>query len=703
MEIKILQVFYGQDGLPYKDQARTIHFPITGSGFVGANNTTAIRFYYDQIGGSDTTWVAVSKLPNGKIGSKVISTAYDSVLGENYALFEMSSYYTQYKGDVFISLQGYAGGVNYEYNEDDDLYEIYGTPTIRATGSIKFAINYATQFIGSGEEENVTLQQIFGELSKYLKIVNGIAIINSETADISGYADQQIFYDIYWKHFYKKVDGVGLVPYDLVPYNQASVSIIIDPTHNINGRGFEHYTVQLGTYGSEPNQYQAFKLLYDGNTANEEQARDYMAYMTGSNYLPQYNLDKPANTYFLQPDGTILKPQYDILNGLLLIIMPKLAMQSWVSTNYVPYTGATNGVNLGNNDIISNGFYLTDGAAQARFIKHPTAGNTDVLIDSLWGDLILSADGIVKYLGYEIANKNYAVPRTTQGEKVYGTDELGAQMTYDVDSDLVGSGSIVRRETSTGTVVVGTPTSNTHATTKQYVDNAILTARTLLQGNINASGHSLSISGGSTTDYTYTITLKDKNNNSLSSITFDLPLESVVVSGTYDSDTQSIVLTLQDGSEISVPIGDLIDGLVSQSDFNDLSDTVTNNYNASVKYTDINVSGGYVTELTKNGVNYPLAEDVTLYTIPKVVQSTADLPATNDGYLYLVLDNGYLYTYENGAWTQAYQYVQDVSNFVQTSRTIAGIDLANDISAQALTDALVFMNNTTDLDYVMED
>lgn len=37
------------------------------------------------------------------------------------------------------------------------------------------------------------------------------------------------------------------------------------------------------------------------------------------------------------------------------------------------------------------------------------------------------------------------------------------------------------------------------------------------------------------------------------------------------------------------------------------------------------------------------------------------------------------------------------------AKTIAGISLTTNISAQDLTDALVFMNNTTDIDYVMED
>jgi len=40
---------------------------------------------------------------------------------------------------------------------------------------------------------------------------------------------------------------------------------------------------------------------------------------------------------------------------------------------------------------------------------------------------------------------------------------------------------------------------------------------------------------------------------------------------------------------------------------------------------------------------------------------------------------------------------------VQPTRTIAGIPLSTDIAAQALTDALTFMNSTTDLEYVMED
>ena len=165
MKTKVLQVFYGADNLPYKDQERTVHFPVIGSGFMGASNTTQIKFYFKEIGDDAVKYVAVSKLPNGKVGSKVLENYFDSELNEPYALLELDSYYTQYKGDLFISLQGYQGGVQVNYNEDTELYEIEGTPTIQATGSIKFTNNYATQFVGSGEEQNITLQQLLAIIS----------------------------------------------------------------------------------------------------------------------------------------------------------------------------------------------------------------------------------------------------------------------------------------------------------------------------------------------------------------------------------------------------------------------------------------------------------------------------------------------------------------------------------------------------------
>lgn len=50
-----------------------------------------------------------------------------------------------------------------------------------------------------------------------------------------------------------------------------------------------------------------------------------------------------------------------------------------------------------------------------------------------------------------------------------------------------------------------------------------------------------------------------------------------------------------------------------------------------------------------------------------------------------------------------YTKTQSDSRYALSSTTIAGIALSSNITAQDLTDALVFMNDTTDIDYVMED
>lgn len=170
MEIKILQVFYDKNGLPYKDKERTVHYPITSGTFLGASNTTQIRFYYDQLDElNESTFVAVSKLPNGKICSEILENEYDSELQESYAVLNLSQFYTQYKGDVYISLQGYQGGVRVEQDEDG-IYQIYGTPTIQSTGSIRMYVAYAPTFVGSGETENVNFQRVLAELSTKLGI-----------------------------------------------------------------------------------------------------------------------------------------------------------------------------------------------------------------------------------------------------------------------------------------------------------------------------------------------------------------------------------------------------------------------------------------------------------------------------------------------------------------------------------------------------
>ena len=74
-------------------------------------------------------------------------------------------------------------------------------------------------------------------------------------------------------------------------------------------------------------------------------------------------------------------------------------------------------------------------------------------------------------------------------------------------------------------------------------------------------GASLSLTINSST-YVMTGQLKDQDGNNLGTAqTIDLPLESVVVSGSYDSQTKEVVLTLQNGSTIRFSVADLVSGL----------------------------------------------------------------------------------------------------------------------------------------------
>lgn len=77
-------------------------------------------------------------------------------------------------------------------------------------------------------------------------------------------------------------------------------------------------------------------------------------------------------------------------------------------------------------------------------------------------------------------------------------------------------------------------------------------------------GASLEMSVNSST-FVVTTTLKDQDGNTLGTAqTIDLPLESVVVGGSYDSANKKVVLTLQNGSTIEFSVADLVAGLQSE-------------------------------------------------------------------------------------------------------------------------------------------
>ena len=66
-------------------------------------------------------------------------------------------------------------------------------------------------------------------------------------------------------------------------------------------------------------------------------------------------------------------------------------------------------------------------------------------------------------------------------------------------------------------------------------------------------------------DYKMYAELKDKNSNHImNSNIIDLPLETMVVNGSYDSETKEVVLILDNGNELRFSVADLVRGLVSE-------------------------------------------------------------------------------------------------------------------------------------------
>ena len=64
--------------------------------------------------------------------------------------------------------------------------------------------------------------------------------------------------------------------------------------------------------------------------------------------------------------------------------------------------------------------------------------------------------------------------------------------------------------------------------------------------------------------YVLTAELRNEQGQVLDDSSVDLPLESMVVNATYDNVNKKIVLTLQNGNTVDVPVGDLVSGLQTE-------------------------------------------------------------------------------------------------------------------------------------------
>lgn len=111
-----------------------------------------------------------------------------------------------------------------------------------------------------------------------------------------------------------------------------------------------------------------------------------------------------------------------------------------------------------------------------------------------------------------------------------------------------------------------TPGKNIDTYTKEEIDEIVLQ----LTSNLILTVNPLT--------YILTATLLNKDEEEIASKSIDLPLEEMIISIDYDSETKEIIFELKSGEVRRVPVGDIISGLVDLDTFNntiaDLEDAI---------------------------------------------------------------------------------------------------------------------------------
>lgn len=142
--------------------------------------------------------------------------------------------------------------------------------------------------------------------------------------------------------------------------------------------------------------------------------------------------------------------------------------------------------------------------------------------------------------------------------------------TLTIQKNGTSAGTFTANATSNKTINITVPTT--------AADVSALPASTKYGASIAVSIN--------TTDYKVTTTLKDQDGNTLGTAqVIDLPLESVVVNGSYDNTNKKIVLTLQNGNTIDIPVADLVAGLQTEiTSSNKLASDLVDDTNQTHKF-----------------------------------------------------------------------------------------------------------------------
>ena len=200
------------------------------------------------------------------------------------------------------------------------------------------------------------------------------------------------------------------------------------------------------------------------------------------------------------------------------------------------------------------------------------------------GQIYTGGDGI------DISGSVIAVDNTVAKK----TDIANGTLTIQRNGTTVTTFTANQSSAATANITVPVTAADVNALpdTTKYVANASMT--------INS------------TTYVVTLQLKDQDGNNIGTAqTIDLPLESVVVSGSYDSATKEVVLTLENGSTIRFSVADLVSGLQTEitstnkldADLVDDS-TSTNKFVSAAQRTQIGTNASNITTLQNTIAGY---------------------------------------------------------------------------------------------------
>ena len=186
-----------------------------------------------------------------------------------------------------------------------------------------------------------------------------------------------------------------------------------------------------------------------------------------------------------------------------------------------------------------------------------------------------------------------------------------------------------------------------------------------IKGSIDTSAYATAISMTLNSD-TYVISafLTNKDGETLGTPqTIDLPLETMVVNGTYDNTTKKVILTLKNGNTVEFSVADLVSGLQSEI-------TSSNKLNSDL-ISDTNQNNKFVTSAEK-----------TAWTAKQSALTSAQLTAVNSG-----IDSSKVSQIEKNKDALAELIDSGTKNFLKNEGTTTSIATVN-------SDGTIIINGT---------